>query len=770
MQEHHNSGNTPDSREASAVLSLFVEGRYIEALALVQSITARFPFYALGWTVFGAVCNKMGQGEAALVHMQKALALSPNNPNIHAALGNIFQTLERQEEAEACFLRAIEINPDHAEANNDLGLSYQRMHRPEEAESSFLRALQIKPDYVAAYFNLGITLKDSGRLHAAEANYRLALQFKPDFVEALSNLGAILLESGRLNEAENCYRQALQIRPDYAELHSNLGNVLRDLGQLDGAVASYRQALEINPDSAEVLYNLCNALQDLGQLGEAVISYCRALEMQPDCAEVYNNLGVALKKLGQLDGAAANCGRALQIKPDFAEAYCNLGGILKDAGRIDEAIACDRRALELAPDNIKIHSNLVYSIYFHPGFDERSILEEAKRFASVHLPPPPLSAKFQGRCEYTATRRLRIGYVSPDFRNHCQSMFTIPLLSNHDHTRFEIFCYAQLVKPDEISERLASYAEVWRFTNGINDVQLAEMIESDGIDILVDLTMHMSNGRPLLFARKPAPVQLAWLAYPGTTGNPAMDYRITDPWLDPPGRGDEHYSETSIRLPDTFWCYDPLITGLSPNSLPALTAGYITFGCLNNFCKVSDDTLRSWGQVMASVPSSRLILRAPAGMHRLRVLGALGRYGVVENRIEFVEFQPRAGYLRTYHRIDLCLDTLPYNGHTTSLDAYWMGVPVITQVGRTVVGRAGWSQLNNLGLSELAALDEQSFVHLACALATDLPRLNRLRQTLRQRLEESALMNGQRFAQAIENVYLQVWGRACVMLAPQPPC
>jgi predicted O-linked N-acetylglucosamine transferase (SPINDLY family) len=236
-----------------------------------------------------------------------------------------------------------------------------------------------------------------------------------------------------------------------------------------------------------------------------------------------------------------------------------------------------------------------------------------------------------------------------------------------------------------------------------------------------------------------------------------MDYRFTDPWLDPVELGDERYTETSIRLPDTFWCYSPLAFDPQPNSLPALTAGHVTFGCLNNFCKVSDDTLCSWGQVMARIPSSRLILLAHVGLHRQRVFELLNRLGIAAERIEFVEYQPRSQYLQTYHRIDLCLDTLPYNGHTTSLDSYWMGVPVVTQVGHTVVGRAGWSQLNNLGLSELAAFDELSFIEIAVALAKDLPLLSQLRQTLRRRLETSPLMNGKRFANSIESAYRTIW-------------
>ena len=609
-----------------------------------------------------------------------------------------------------------------------------------------------------------VALFNARRYVELEIQARLLVEQYPDSGFAWKVLGTSLWVQGK--EALPALRKATELLPDDAEAHNNLALALKDLGQLDDAVASYRRALEINPNLVEAHNNLGIVLKDLGQLESAVASCRRALEIKPDLAEAYSTLGYALHSLGKLDEALASYRRATEIKPDFAEGYSNLGTIFKDAGRLDEAIACYRRAVALDPHYTQAHSNLVYTLYFHPAFDERAILAEVKQFASTHPSPRQPSFSSSAGHDYTPGRRLRIGYVSPDFRNHCQSLFTIPLLSNHDHTQFEIYCYAQLARPDKISERLSSYADVWRSTNGKSDAQLAEMITKDGIDILIDLTMHMDKGRPMLFALKPAPVQVAWLAYPGTTGLPAMDYRLTDPWLDPPELGDDRYTETSIRLPDTFWCYAPLDSdGLQPNALPALTAGYVTFGCLNNFCKVSDDTLRRWGQVMARVLSSRLILLAYAGLHRQRILDLLGRFDVTPERIEFVEYRPRSQYLQTYHRIDICLDTLPYNGHTTSLDAYWMGVPVVTQVGHTIVGRAGWSQLNNLGLPELTAFDEQAFIDIAVALAMDMPRLSQLRHSLRNRLEASPLMDGKRFATAIETIYRQIWLKKCTQLA-----
>jgi predicted O-linked N-acetylglucosamine transferase (SPINDLY family) len=270
--------------------------------------------------------------------------------------------------------------------------------------------------------------------------------------------------------------------------------------------------------------------------------------------------------------------------------------------------------------------------------------------------------------------------------------------------------------------------------------------------VLVDLTMHMANGRPLLFAMKPAPVQVAWLAYPGTTGLSAMDYRLTDPWLDPPGVNAVHgaaYAETSIRLPHTFWCYDPLAASPEPGPLPALAEGHVTFGCLNHFCKVNPRTLALWNRVLDAVPGSRLRLLAHPGAHRTWLLEQMHDPG----RVDFIAFLPRPDYLAQYRRIDLCLDTLPYNGHTTSLDAFWMGVPVVTRVGATVVGRAGWSQLNNLGLPELAAWNDDDYVRIAADLASDLPRLAGLRAGLRARMEASPLMAAPGFARALEAAY-----------------
>ena len=334
-------------------------------------------------------------------------------------------------------------------------------------------------------------------------------------------------------------------------------------------------------------------------------------------------------------------------------------------------------------------------------------------------------------------------------------MFTIPLFSHHDHEEFEICCYSLVERPDAHTKRIAQHADVWRDVRALDDATLCERIRSDEIDILVDLAMHMANGRPLVFARRAAPIQVAYLAYPGTTGIPAMDYRLTDPRLDPPGY-DAHYTEKTIRLRDSYWCYDPLTEEPAVSALPAVTRGFVTFGCLNNPCKITDLTLRLWAGVLQALPDSQLLLMAPPGTGREHLLARLSVVGVAADRVRFMPFQPRLEYLRTHHEIDVGLDTFPYGGHTTSLDSFWMGVPVVTRVGSTCVGRAGLSQLHSLDLLDLAADTDAAFVRTAVALAEDLPRLSKLRQELRLRFERSVLMDRAAFARNIEAAYRQM--------------
>jgi predicted O-linked N-acetylglucosamine transferase (SPINDLY family) len=322
--------------------------------------------------------------------------------------------------------------------------------------------------------------------------------------------------------------------------------------------------------------------------------------------------------------------------------------------------------------------------------------------------------------------------------------------------------------PDGVTDRLRLCADAWRNIAGLSSEQIAQQVRQDGIDILVDLTMHMQGGHVLVFARKPAPVQICWLAYPGTTGLTAIDYRLTDLHLDPPGLHDAFYSEQSIRLPDAFWCYDPPAEGPAVNALPAVGNGYVTFGSLNSFSKTHAAVLKLWARVLNAVEGSRLLLLAPEGSARQSVLELLTPEGISAERIRFVARQPRHKYLEAYNQIDIGLDTFPANGHTTSLDSFWMGVPVVTLVGKTALGRGGLCQLQNLGLPELIAHTPEQFVEISARLASDFPRLSELRATMRQRIEKSPLMDAPRFARNVEAAYRGAWQRWCAQRKAPP--
>jgi protein O-GlcNAc transferase len=642
----------------------------------------------------------------------------------------------------------------------DAAIQHHQAGRLAEAEIIYRKILSQQPNHADALHLLGVLATQAGQNQLAVELISKAIASNKKSPIYYNNLGSALLFLGELDKAAAAFREALQLKPDYAQAYTNLGNVQKDRGQVDAAIDCYRKALKFKPDLIEAHNNLGNALQAQGDGVAAAAAYKMALKLKPDYAEAYNNLGVALIGLGRVDAGIAAYRDALRLKPNYPEAYNNLGNALKDQGRIQEAVATYQTCIQIRPDLAQVHSNLGYNIYFHPDYDAKAIYNQLRIWNHQHA--EPLKKFIQPHTNNRdPNRKLRIGYVSPDFREHVIGRNLLPLFVQHDRTLFEIICFANVTHPDALTEHFHSLSDQWRNIVGVNDQRAAEMIRDDRIDILIDLAMHMAENRLLVFARKPAPVQVTFMGYPGTTGMDAIDYRFTDPYLDPPGLDDEFYVEQSIHLPDTFWCYDPLTEEPHVNHLPAIKNGYVTFGCLNNFCKVNDGVLKLWSKVLNAVSNSRLIVLTPQGQVRQQVLGKLGRDSVAPERIEFADFRPRLEYLKLYHRIDIGLDTQPYNGHTTSLDSYWMGVPVVTLIGKTVVGRAGWSQLCNLGLKELAAQTPEEYIDITIQLANDLPRLEKIRSTLRERMRQSPLMDAKRFTRNVENAYRNLWQKWC---------
>jgi protein O-GlcNAc transferase len=710
------------------------------------------------------------------------------------------QKTGRLAEAEALYRQILQVNPQHAEALHYLGVLAGQVKQYDMAVSLIQQALALQPRNAVAHANLGTFLREKGRLAEAAVACRQAIALAPQNAAAHCILGHTLADQGHDQEAAAAYRQALALQPGDAPIHDCLGRLLHRLGQLDQAIASFRHAIALRGDFAQAYCHLGDALYDEKHFGEAIAAYQRAIALRPDYAAAYGSLGHALRSQGQsatalaafrkavalqgeipefhnscgetlldlhqVDEAVAAFRRAVALKPDYAQAHWNLGLALKDCGLLEEALAEYRQAAQLEPEKPKAHNSLLYLMHFHPGYDARAMAGELHRW-NEHFAQPLASGRPVYGHERNPERRLRVGYVSPDFYLQAEAFFTVPLLEHHDRVQWEVHCYASVARPDAITARLQRAAAVWHDVRDLTDEHLAAQIRADGIDILVDLTMHMGNSRLLAFARRPAPLQVTWLAYPGSTGLETMDYRVSDWHIDPAGSDEAVYTEQTVRLPDCWCCYDPL-EAVATEMVRERAAGPITLGCLNNPCKLNEATLRLWAQVLRCVPESRLLVRAFSMAQRQQIRAVLAQDGIDASRVEVAGYDSRQEHLALHQRIDVALDTLPYNGITTTCDALWMGVPVVSLTGQTAPGRAGKSLLTSVGLAELVCRGAAEFVQATARLCGDRQLLRELRQSLRGRVEASPLMDAPRFARNMEAAYRQMWRQWCARAGAGP--
>lgn len=583
---------------------------------------------------------------------------------------------------------------------------------------------RVNPNFLAeALLNQAeVQLKTRNHAHAARLVDQ-ALTVEPRNLRALSLGAAIIATNGGEKEvALRLINQALKLGPDSPVVLVNAAHVFSRYGQGDRWRRVCERFLQLQPNSVDTLWNLAN--------------YYQVKEDDPETAEVYYR-------------------KVMELAPHLPGLRSNLGNAAKNTGRIEEAMELYREEVRLFPQVTVHFSNYLQSLHYDPaGSPEQIHAEHAAwgRSLEAAIPADP-----HHRNDRSPDRRLRIGYVSADFRGHPVGHNLLPLFRHHDHAQFEIHCYSDTRSGDEMTTRLRQHADAWRDTVGLPDAELAARIAQDQIDVLVDLATHSAGTRLGMFVRKPAPLQVTWMAYPGSSGLTRMDYRFTDPVLDPPGATDHFYTEQSIRL-ETFWCFEPPADSPAVRPLPAEKNGYVTFGCLNNFAKVNDALLELWREILEAVPDSRMVLRLPKGKITARVREKLG---VDPARITGLPAESRLKYLSYYHRIDLALDPFPYTGHTTTLDGLWMGVPVVTLAGPTIASRGSLSILSNLGLTELAVKSKSDYVALAVALAQDPSRLRELRAGLRGRLERSVLMDANRFARQAEAAYRSIWHKWC---------
>lgn len=653
------------------------------------------------------------------------------------------------------------------------------------------------------------SLLKTGDLTQAKALCEQICRINKEDVDAWVMLGKVHMRLGKFAEAEACCHEAIKRRSGVAEAHFVLGNALQSQRKWDESIASYRQALKLEPDFAKAYYRLGDALNARGRSGEAISNYQRATIFQPNFTAAHNKLGVALEQqgrfeeavaayqkilaiapnaagtygnlcnvytlLGDLDSAEASIRQALRLEPDSSVGYNNLGNVLKEQGRIEEATVCFRRALELKPDFVIAHSNLLMCLNYLPACSPAELLEAHKVWARLHAAASGSVPVYRNPPD--PGRRLRIGYVSPDFRHHPVAAFLEPILKHHDSAAFDVICYANVARPDSATEHLRSLGRGWRNTYGLSDSQLVEMIRSDGIDILVDLAGHTGDNRLPVFSARPAPVQVTYLGYPNTTGLSSIDYRLTDEVSDPVG-DERYYTEKLCYLRNGFSCYAPPVDVPEVALSPPCKNGTVTFGSFNNLLKINASVIDLWCRVLQSNPSARMIIlrHVLRGKVRERMYQAFSQRGIARERINLLCEVPEEcrsavvgrSYFALYQHIDIALDTFPWNGHTMSCETLWMGVPVVTLYGDRHAGRLCASVLTAIGLPQLIAYTPDEYVRIATELANNPGELERLRAGLRDRMRNSPLCDGKGFTEILEQAYREMWSGWCLQSADTP--
>ena len=532
-----------------------------------------------------------------------------------------------------------------------------------------------------------------------------------------------------------------------------LKSLLRNIGRAAPATSA-------RTSTPEELLVEARAHFDANDLVRAQLLYEDVLELDPGNADALHFLGLTGERGRDLGFALEYFERSIEARPLDAVFHNNLGSALVKAGRTEEAAKCFRKALEIDPGLNIARINLIFAMVLLESAPPEEVYAEHVAWAKIHADPLLEQAAPHGNSR-DPERRLRIGYVSADFRQHALSYFIEPALAQRDRAAFEVFCYHSGRIVDAVTRRLARHADHWQEVFELDDAQLARQIRGDGIDILVDLSGHLRGNRLLVFARKPAPLLMTYLAYPNTTGMRAMDYRLSDAVCDPPGMTERYYRETLMRLPRCMWCYQPSADMPAVAPPPAQARGAVTFASMNGADKITAGMLALWARILGEIPESRMAFTTVPEQGRARIRDALARAGIAAARIDMHDRLPTADFWALYAGIDILLDTYPMNGGTTTCEALWLGVPVVSRSGRVFQSRAGLSILGSVGLGELVADTDENYVRIAVELARDRARLAALRAGLRERMRASPLTDARAYARELESSYRSIWRHWC---------
>jgi protein O-GlcNAc transferase len=726
------------------------------ALASFRQAIALDPEYAEGYLACGQVLRDLKQWEAARASYDQAIGLVEDYEQAHFHRGNALYELKQWEAALASYDRAIELNPNYHQAYSNRGLVLYELRQWDAAIASCASAIALKPDYAEAHFNRGNALYELKQWDAALASYDQTIALKPDYAEAYSNRGMVLKDLNQLEAALASYSQAIALKPDYAEGYSNRGIVLKELNQLEAALASYSQAIVLKPDYAEAYSNRGNALMKLMQLRAALASYNQAIALKPDYAEGYSNRGHALKELRQLDAALADYAHALELQPDQKWLY---GHWL-----LTKMLLCDWRDLESAMARMasKIERAeratqpfAVVTLADHPALQRRAAEIWVKETCPASLALPPIARR-------TRRDKIRLGYYSADFHGHATAFLAAQLFEKHDRERFHVFAFSfGPDAQDAMRTRLSSAFDEFIDVHAKTPREIALLSRELEIDIAVDLKGYTQNCRPEIFAHRPAPIQVSYLGYPGTLAASYIDYIIADRIVIPE-QSRRFYEERVVYLSNSYQVNDRTRRiadrAFSRAELGLPPLGFV-FCCFNSAYKITPRVFDSWMRIMRRVEGSVLWLLKDSDTAANNLRKEAQARGVNEARVIFAERMPLVDHLARHRAADLFLDTLPCNAHTTTSDALWAGLPVLTRAGESFAARVAASLLNAVGLSELITTTVEQYEAIAVALATDPARLALLKDKLNENRLTTPLFDCELFTRDLEQAFMQIYER-----------
>ncbi|MDB9339432.1 FkbM family methyltransferase [Nodularia spumigena] len=682
------------------------------------------------------VCHLLGKALTLKNNLQssekwylRALSIQPQLAKSYYNLGFVYEQQDEWEKAINNYSHAVTINPNYIKAHYRLGLIFKRQKDFGKAIEQFSQVLQLDPKNQAAKFNLALLWQQGeGADFILTLLDQTELELLPQLTEQINDTGAMLVRQGKWEQAKNCFQFVIELDPDYVLSH----------------------------------YNLAGVLQNQKQYPEAIYSYRRALKIDSNYLDALKNLGYVYYKNGQSDLAQECFHNILQLDPNHADTYELLGFMAGEQGKLTECINLLNEALKINPNNPKLHSCFLFNLSSLISFTPQQILDSAQLWYQQQVVNQWLPNLTTHRNDKTPHRRLRIGYISPDFRRHSVSAFIKPVLQNHDRTQFEVFCYGEVKEPDAVTDEIIDICDGWRSTVGLSDLQVAELIQTDRIDILIDLAGHTANNRMMVLGMKPAPIQATYLGYFATTGLSTIDYWITDQILHPDNT-QEKTSESIWRLPRCYVGYEPLKTAPEVTELPFKKKGVFTFGSFNNLRKLTPETFAMWVEILKAVPNSRLMLKCASSDVFSPLIAEKIQTPFVEQGIDAKRIFLYGGYaadedhLGLYNQVDLHLDSMPYTGCTTTCEALWMGVPTVTLAGTRKMERMSASILHGIGLDDFIAHSTADYVQIAIELAQNPDYLQSLRSNMRERLSHSPLLDVKNMASTLEAAYRQMW-------------